>query len=84
MASGRFVKRESKPKQPKSPKKGKKGEVLVSRETGKALVSDAMQKRGYIRQGTKWVHRDSIKDEQNNSDFFILAILVLLIIWLLI
>ena len=80
MASGRFVKRESKPK---SPKKGKKGEALVSRETGKALVSSAMQKRGYVRQGTKWIHKSSIKDELDNSGFFILTILVLIIIWLL-
>ena len=78
MASGRFVKRESKPKQPK-----KKGEALVGRETGKALVSAAMQKRGYVRQGTKWIHKSSIKDKPDNSGFFILTILVLIIIWLL-
>ena len=83
MASGRFVKRESKPKQPKSPTKGKKDEALVSRETGKALVSSAMQKRGYIRQGNKWIHKSSIKDKPDNSGFFILTILVLIIIWLL-
>ena len=81
MASGRFVKRESKPKSPKN--SSKKDEALVSRETGKALVSDAMQKRGYVRQGTKWMHKSSIKDEPDNSGFFILAILVLVIIWLL-
>lgn len=80
MASGRFVKRESKPK---SPKNSKKDEALVSRETGKALVSSAMQKRGYVRKGNKWIHKSSIKDEPDNSVFFILAILVLVIIWLL-
>ena len=80
MASGRFVKREPKPK---SPKKIKKDEAIVSRETGKALVSSAMQKRGYIRQGNKWIHKSSIKDKTDNSGFFILTILILIIIWLL-